>query len=147
MDVKDLHTFSVTMFRCAMSYNAMTRVMIISTFRLQLKVFALFHSPVLGPVLRLVANKLMRLNIFLATDWEQWILQVRCRQRLSDFYDILKHTVKSMIPCAFFHDLQNNIRRGNNTNGTFSLFLSCSIFTSPIRNNFTFASNMQSFMP
>ena len=38
---------------------------------------ALFHAPVLGAALRLAANKLMRLNIFLATDWEQWILQVR----------------------------------------------------------------------
>ena len=76
MDVKDLDTFSVTMFRCDMSYNTMTSLLTIFLFRLQLKVLALFHSPVLGPALRLVANKLMRLNIYLATDWEQWILQV-----------------------------------------------------------------------
>jgi len=66
VDVKDLDTFSVTMFR------------------LQLKVLALFHSPVLGPALRLAANKLMRLNIFLATDWEQWILQDQQRSRQSE---------------------------------------------------------------
>lgn len=78
VDVKDLDTFSLTMFRCS--------IMRVDTglgndpifFRLQLKVLALFHVPVLGPMLRLVANKLMRLNIFLATDWEQWIIQVRC---------------------------------------------------------------------
>ena len=44
--------------------------------RLQLRVLSLFQTPVLGPGLRLVANKLMRLNIFLATDWEPQILQV-----------------------------------------------------------------------
>ena len=50
--------------------------------RLQLRVLALFHAPVLGAALRLVANKLMRLNIFLATDWEQWILQVRFLEKI-----------------------------------------------------------------
>jgi len=66
VDVKDMDTFSLTMFR------------------LQLKVLALFHVPVLGPMLRLVANKLMRLNIFLATDWEQWIIQDQQRSRESE---------------------------------------------------------------
>ena len=58
MITEDLDTFSLIMFR------------------LQLRVLALFHVPVLGAALRLAANKLMRLNIFLSTYWEQWILQV-----------------------------------------------------------------------
>ena len=58
MITEDLDTFSLIMFR------------------LQLRVLALFHVPVLGAALRLTANKLMRINIFLSTYWEQWILQV-----------------------------------------------------------------------
>ena len=78
VDVKDLDTFSVTVFRCDNRDYDNDLIVDFIFIRLQLKVLALFHSPVLGPALRLVANKLMRLNIFLATDWEQWILQVRC---------------------------------------------------------------------
>ena len=42
--------------------------------RLQLAVLRLFHAPVLGPALRLAANTLMRLNLYLASDWRDWIL-------------------------------------------------------------------------
>ena len=42
--------------------------------RLQLAVLQLFHAPVLGPALRLAANTLMRLNLYLASDWRDWIL-------------------------------------------------------------------------
>ena len=69
MITEDLDTFSLMMFR------------------LQLRVLALFHAPLLGAALRLTANKLMRLNIFLATDWEQKILQVifiKCLSGISD---------------------------------------------------------------
>ena len=57
------------------SHNQSQYLQLVSS-RLQLRVLKLFNAPVLGPALRLAANKLMQLNIFLATDWEQWILQV-----------------------------------------------------------------------
>ena len=44
-------------------------------YKLQLKVFQLFHVPLLGTVLRVLANNLMRLNIFLATEYQQQIVE------------------------------------------------------------------------
>ena len=75
VDTKDLDTFSLTMFRWGWWHNQSQYLQLVSS-RLQLRVLKLFNAPVLGPALRLAANKLMQLNIFLATDWEQWILQV-----------------------------------------------------------------------
>jgi len=43
-------------------------------FRLQLKVMQLFHVPVLGAILRFFSNNLMKLNIYLATDWQEYIV-------------------------------------------------------------------------
>ena len=49
----------------------------VDTGDLQLRFLAVFHTPVLGPVLRLGANNILRLNILVATDLEQWILKMR----------------------------------------------------------------------
>ena len=44
-------------------------------YKLQLKLFQLFHVPVVGTVLRSMANSLMRLNIYLATEYQQMIVE------------------------------------------------------------------------
>ena len=45
-------------------------------FKLQRSVLSnMFHLPLLGSVLRLLANNLMYLNIYLATDWQHFIVR------------------------------------------------------------------------
>jgi len=44
-------------------------------YKLQLMLFQLFHVPLVGTVLRFLANNLMRLNIYLATEYQQMIVE------------------------------------------------------------------------
>jgi len=56
VDIKSLDNFSLLMYK------------------LQLTVFKLFHFPVIGSVLRMLGNSLMQLNIFLATEKQEMIV-------------------------------------------------------------------------
>jgi len=53
-------------------------------FRLQLKVLQLFHVPILGSILRFFSNNLMKLNIYLATDWQEYIAAAGSKIETSD---------------------------------------------------------------
>jgi hypothetical protein len=44
-------------------------------YSLQVAVFRAFHRPLLGPPLRVAANGLMKLNICLASRYEEWIVR------------------------------------------------------------------------
>ena len=99
VDTSDLEQFSMAMYK------------------LQLKVFQLFHFPLIGTVLRSLANSLMKLNIFLATEFQHKIVEdqlkpkVEMNKYLSVIYSMF--VISILVSVSFLKAVQNifaNIR-------------------------------------
>jgi len=99
VDTSDLEQFSMAMYK------------------LQLKVFQLFHFPLIGTVLRSLANNLMKLNIFLATEFQHKIVEdqlkpkVEMNKYLSVIYSMF--VISILVSVSFLKAVQNifaNIR-------------------------------------